>query len=91
MCQDPVNHATDLSGAQVHANAEGLIQPPPDVLETIKARIDELSPDLRKLSLDLHGKARVFRRPQLLTSAGLCSQSRTWFRRKVLLCLQYTS
>ncbi len=79
MCQDSANHAPDLSTAQMHANAEGLIQPPPDILETIRARINELSSDLRKLSLDLHGKARVFRWPQLLTSTNLRSQPRTWF------------
>jgi len=33
----------------------------PDVLETIANRIEELSEELRGLSLDIHGKLAVFK------------------------------
>ncbi|KAI0787127.1 hypothetical protein BC629DRAFT_1582274 [Irpex lacteus] len=57
MCQDPANHATDC---QRTGACNGKVEvSSPDILETIKARIDELSPDLRKLSLDLHANPEL--------------------------------
>ena len=58
MCNG-THEPTDFSNAQIRAGHEGLnAKLPPDVLETIKAKIDELSLDLRKLSLSIHGAKR---------------------------------
>ena len=70
MCNG-THEPTDFSNAQIRAGHEGLnAKLPPGVLETIKAKIDELSPDLRKLSLSIHSTKRFYPTFRSLTSSA---------------------